>query len=158
MSNLHPELARQLLVGSLARIKKINPTYHAFVIRELEARDPSGGWASLGGLADIFSNIGDNLSTVLQDATQKYGDILVSRENAKTAGILANEQVKAQIAQMNAQLKLKQAESQSAFLNSQLQAQQNELYNTGASFGSGNLLPWIIAGVAGLFILTKRAA
>lgn len=165
MTNLDPVLGKKLIGGTLARIKQSNPDYYRFVAAELSKLDKDTDWNSLSGVMDAIGSIASNFGNVLTKAGTAYADILVNRENAKTAQIVANAQVKAQIDAMNNDLKLQQAQSNSAYTRSQLQQQQQALYDTGnkmTSGGGSSTMLWISLGVivlaGGYFLMNHKKA
>jgi len=155
---LSPELARVFVAGTLARIKENQPQFYPYVMEQIHAADPT---FQLNGLFDSIADIGSKFSDVIGKAASAYGDVLINRENAKTQGMIAQDQAKAQIDQMNAALKMQQQQTQNSFAQQQLALQQQQLFNTGSAFGGSSTVSptvWIMGGIAllGIILLTSR--
>lgn len=155
---LSPELARVFIAGTLDRIKQTQPDFYPWVMEQIHAADPT---YQLNGIWDSIVDVGTKFSDVIGKAASAYGDVLINRENAKTQGIIAQDNAKAQIDQMNAALKMQQQQTQNSFAQQQLALQQQQLFNTGSAFsGSSSISPTvlIVGGVAllGIILLTSR--
>lgn len=153
-TKLNPALASSFMVGTLNRIKKRDPVFHSFLVAEINRKMPAYiPVAGLGDLGDWTAAIGqfaDKFGSIASTAATKYGDVLISREQGKTASMMAREDAKNQIAQMNASLKLQKAQTQNQYAQQELQRQQMALLNTGGF--SGGLTTWapIALAAAGL--------
>lgn len=156
-SALHPALARQFIDGTLERIKQAQPDFYPYLMAQIHAIEPS---YQLNGLFDSIGDIGSSLSSAISSAAQAYGTVLINRENAKTAAMVAQDQAKSQIDVMNAQLKAQQAATQNQFAQQQIALQQQQLLKTGAQLSGGTTpeMVWIIGGVAvlGIVVLAMR--
>lgn len=152
-NTLSPALAREFISGTLARIQQVQPEFYPYVMAAIHAQDPT---FQLNGLFDSIGDIGSSLSSAIGSAASAYSNILVNRENAKTAAIIASDQAKNQIDVMNAQLKAQQAQTTNAFAQQQLALQQAQLLKTQSSLtGGGEVSPavWVVGGVLALGLL-----
>lgn len=158
---LPPALAREFITGTLKRIQQTQPDFFPYVMAQIHAQEPG---FQLNGIFDSLSTIGDSMSSAIASAAQAYGGVLINRENAKTAAMVANDQAKSQIDVMNATLKAQQASTQNQFAQQQLALQQQQLLNVGSSFGGGlssvSPIVWIIGGVAvlGMILMSQKRA
>lgn len=156
-NELSPALAREFISGTLERIKQTQPGFYPYVMQEIHAIDPT---YQLNGLFDSFSSIATNFSDAIGKAASAYGEVLINRENAKTASMVAQDNAKAQIDQMNAALKVQMAQTNNSYAQQQLALQQQQLFKTGTAFGGTSISPTVmmVGGIAvlGLILLSMH--
>lgn len=157
-NQLSPALARVFLSGTLERIKQSQPDFYPFLMQEIHAMDPTYQLNGLGDWGDIFGQV----SAAIGKAASSYGDVLINRENAKTASMIAQDNAKSQIDQMNAALKAQMAQTNNTYAQQQLALQQQQLYQAGGAFGgsTSTLSPTVlvVGGVAvlGLILMSMH--
>lgn len=164
-TQLDPALAREFLHGTLERIRKTQPDFYPFIMREVHAADPTFQLnGTLGDWADAFSSIGNSVSGLITKAADVAATAYGTKVQADAQATIAKANAKAQIDAMNSNIQVQAAQAQNAFQQQQLLQQQQNLLKQGSAFSTGSpTMLYVVGGAALLgivFMLTKppRAA